>query len=369
MSKIYGDENTIKKAREAKPGDNTVLINWDAIKELPDEYEVLITELKFNIQDDFSDVGNKTFMPTPAFHYKIAEARGIHGSTESITRPIYEEVDINEMNLIDTPFFVKMLVGYSSSKNANVLEEDGIMRPSGVCTIDYNVWNRCAAYWASEELETEGYSALQDGSYSIKEWGKMANKTGLHYKNKSGYITEPKYNTKWKRKHHFRTELKFAMQKAETKAHEKTVRVLASLMTGYKLDQLKSGCLIFAKIRRSRKILQAETAARLVSLSNGNKAKPNLLFGELEDDVTVVEHEPVKTEPVEKSPKQWLIESLETYGKNISEGLIDTSGKVLEWLDKTESPETTTFWVKAVNLLKMIEEDMPEDFRVKHGLY
>lgn len=349
MSKIYGDENTIKKAREAKPGDNTVLINWEAIADLPDEYEAIISEVKFKISDDFSDVGNKTYMPTPALHYKIAEARGIHGGSNSITNPIYEDVDINQMNMVDTPFFTKMLVGYRSMKYSTVMEEDGTERRSSACTIDYNVWNRCLELWTKEEMYTEGY-------------------------------TKPpkfpsKYDTKWKRKSHFQTELKFAMQKAETKAHEKTIRELAGLMTGYKESDLRSGCLIFAKIRRSRKILQAETAARLTHLASGGHPKPNLLFGELEDDVKIIEQDNtvdnvVVEETTEvKTPKQWLIESIETYGKNIPESLTDTADAVLKWLDKTENPETTTFWGKAINLLKTIEEDMPEDFRVKHGLY
>lgn len=375
MSKIYGDENTIKKAKAAQPGDNTVLINWEAIADLPDEYEAIISEVKFKISDDFSDVGNKTYMPTPALHYKIAEARGIHGGNNSITSPIYEDVDVNQMNMVDTPFFTKMLVGYRSMKFSTVMEEDGTERRSSACTIDYNVWNRCADAWSSEELATEGYSLLQDGDFTVTEWGKTVKKTGKHYKSKKGYTIEPKYDTKWKRKSHFQTELKFAMQKAETKAHEKTIRELAGLMTGYKETDLKSGCLIFAKIRRSRKILQAETAARLVNLSNGGKPSQNLLF---EQDVEVVEHDPmidinsqIKIDPVSetKTPKQWLIESIETYGKNINESLMDTADAVLKWLDKTEAPETTTFWAKAINLLKTIEEDMHEDFRVKHGLY
>ena len=343
MSKIYGDENTIKKAKAAQPGDNTVLINWEAIADLPDEYEAIISEVKFKISDDFSDVGNKTYMPTPALHYKIAEARGIHGGSNSITSPIYEDVDINQMNMIDTPFFTKMLVGYRSMKFSTVMEEDGTERRSSACTIDYNVWNRCLELWSKEEMYTEGYTKPS----------KFGNK----------------YETKWKRKNHFQTELKFAMQKAETKAHEKTIRELAGLMTGYKETDLKSGCLIFAKIRRSRKILQAETAARLVNLSNGGKPSQNLLF---EQDVEVVEHEPEpepNAVPETKTPKQWLIESIETYGKNISDSLTDTADAVLKWLDKTEAPETTTFWAKAINLLKTIEEDMHEDFRVKHGLY
>ena len=356
MSKLYGDEETIKLAKAAKPGDNTVLINWEAIGDLPDEYEAVVTKVNFKISDDFSDVGNKTYMPTPALHYKIAEARGIHGGSNSITNPIYEDVNINEMNRVDTPFFTKMLVGYRSMKYSTVMEEDGIERRSSACTIDYNVWNRCSELWAKEEMYTEGYS--KKGRY------------------------DNKYDTKWKRKSHFQTELKFAMQKAETKAHEKTIRELAGLMTGYKADDLKTGCLIFAKIRRSRKILQAETAARLTHLSGGGQAKPNLLFEELKDDVEIVEtidnnntvdnkivEEVAETVETTKTPKQFLIESLETYGKNISEDLVETVDNILAWLDKTENPETTPFWTKAINLLKRIEEDMPEDFRVKHGLY
>ncbi len=45
MSKIYGDENTIKKARDAKPGDTISYVNWEAIDELPDEFESRIEKV------------------------------------------------------------------------------------------------------------------------------------------------------------------------------------------------------------------------------------------------------------------------------------------------------------------------------------
>lgn len=358
MNKIYGDEATIKRAKEAQAGDKTVLINWDAIDELPDQYEIVVSEVKFDIAKDFSDVGNGNYMPAPDLCYKIAEAKGIKGLNGDTT-PIYEDVDISEMTMADVPVFQKMLVGYRCSKQSTVTEEDGTERPSSLCSIDYNVWNRVTGMWADEEKYTEGYS--KKGKYP------------------------PKYDTKWKRKSHFKSELKFAMQKAETKAHVKTIRELAGLMTGYRTEDLKTGHMIFAKVRRSRKILQAESAANLQRIASGRAdSEPiDLLFGSEPEALPPAAPEPQKAEPLEKfakekkfeapkkTPKETVLDVIDKYntGKNIPEGLIDRTEAMVGWLEDQQSPEETVTWKEVLIHLKSIEETIPEDFRVKHGLY
>lgn len=353
-NKIYGDDATIKRAKAAKPGDKTVLINWDAIEELPDQYEIVVSEVKFDIAKDFSDVGNGNYMPAPDLCYKIAEAKGIKGCGNAHIEPIYEDVDTSEMTMADIPVLQKMLVGYRCSKQSTVTEEDGTERPSSVCTIDYNVWNRVTEMWATEEKYTDGYS--RKGKY------------------------DNKYDTKWKRKSHFKSELKFAMQKAETKAHVKTIRELAGLMTGYRAIDLKEGRMIFAKVRRSRKILQAEAAAHLVALSNGKQdSEPiDLLFGaepaKIADTITettsgkgipasVVNNNTIKT------PKERVLEAIDKYKGSIDDSLIDRTDALVSWIDGQDSPETTPFWANVIDHLKAIEDSIPEDFRVEHGLY
>ena len=370
MSKIYGDENTIKLVNEKKPGDNSIMVNLELVRNLPDEFEVGVVKVPFdnkNIDKFFTNVGtqsNPKWYPHIEFMYQIAEARGITGSTVSV-EPIYEDVEIDEQNMTTTGQIIKKKVGYMVKKSAEVLNEDGTFYNPGERVSIEHAWQDCLTAWHKEEKATEGYSNVIDGEYEAfnkKQYGKHYVVVSGKYKNTFAV----KYGTKWERKCHFDEVLDKAVGKADSKAKSKVIREVVGLPTAFATEDLQKGYIIVSRIRRSRDILKLETAAKITYLSNGGQPKPNLLFGELEDDVTVVEHEPV---PVTKSPKQWLIESLETYGKNISDELVDTAGKVLEWLDKTEAPETTTFWVKAINLLKTIEEDVPEDFRVKHGLY
>jgi type III secretion system FlhB-like substrate exporter len=361
MSTIKGNNATIKAAQDAKPGDKTVLINWDAIRELPDQYEVIISEVKFdtsNLKASFSDVGNGNFMPSPDMHYKIAEAKGISGGDNSNIEPIYEEVNISEMNRIEKPSFQKMLVGYRCQKFSTVMEEDGTLRRSSPCTIDYNVWNRCAELWAKEEETTEGYKGNLD-KYRITRGSKS-------------WDLYPKYNSKWKRKSHFQSELKFAMQKAETKAHEKTIRELAGLQTGYTAEELQSGRLIFAKVRRSKEALQLEAAAHLGRISQGlpEPKSGQMLFGN--GTIETAEEEKPPVFEVVKTNRELIIEALETYkkGDSIPENLIETADNILGWLNKKEDAESDqVYWPKAINALELIEKDIPAEFRVDHKLY
>lgn len=383
MSKLYGDEETIKLAKAAKPGDNSVLVNMELVKELPEEFEAGVVKVSFdkqNIDKFFTNVGSKQkpkWYPHIEFMYKIAEARGISGS-ELIAEPIYEDVEIDEMNRTLTGQIIKKKVGYIVKKSASVLNEDGTIFNSGERVSIENAWEECLAAWHKEEKATKDYTTVIDGEYTA--YNRKQN--GRHYVVVNGQYSNAvpvKYETKWDRKCHFDEVLDKSLGKADSKAKSKAIREIVGLPTAFATEDLNKGYIIVSRIRRNRDILKLETAAKLSYLSGGGKPKPNLLFGEMEEDLEVVEtiEQKIDTapnaEPVPvsetKTPKQFLIESLETYGKNISEDLVETVDNILAWLDKTETPETTPFWTKAINLLKRIEEDMPEDFRVKHGLY
>jgi hypothetical protein len=371
MSKIISDPDILDRVKKAKAGDVSVYINYEAIKELPEEFDVQISKVKFDIKTDFSKVTKQepiTYMPTPALMYKVAEAKGISGNDNKIVSPLYENVNINEMFRKEEFKMMNTLVGYTCTKQSSVLNEDGTVRVSSPCTIDYNAWNRCLELWTKEESYSDGYK--KQGKYDFK------------------------YDTQFKRKAHFYYELKFAMQKAETKAFEKTIREMAGLMTGYTADDLKEGAWYFARVRRSSKIMKLETAARLTALENGNgenKPATRLLFGpeptepakteqqqEPEErkigkdisDVEIIPEEPEKTDPEKMSAvlKKYL--SDEEIRKNIQG--IDKVNLLIEWLDgKPNINEGTdsSLWKKAIRKLQEIEGGMHEFMREEHGLY
>jgi hypothetical protein len=370
MSKrIFGDAETIKRAREAGTANN--YINWDAINELPEEYEAVITEIKFDpkkLDADFSPVDSKktTWMPQPQLMYRIAEACGISGGDDSNVEPLIEEVDINPMLMkpMDAePTIRKMIVGRKVTKSSERLQEDGTFLKSSPCTSSYNAFERCCALWADEEKWTEGYS--------------KPNKF------------DNKYDTPYRRRSHFYEELKFAHAKAETKAHEKTIRELAGLQTGYKTDMLASGSLTFAKIRRSREILKMESAARLGAMSRGDVQPVRQLFA---PDATAVDDAPSTIEQSESDPfavtdipgvhdaepepkktqRECLIAVLEHYWeeKLVPDNMVKETNNVLTWLNKNADAESKKdLWPKAINRLMAIEKVIPEKGRVTHELY
>lgn len=372
MSKIISDPQILDRVKKAKAGDIAVYINYEAIKELPEEFDVQISKIDFDIKKDFSDVGNSTYMPTTAMQYRIAEAKGISGIGNPLVSPIYENVNINEMYRKDDYKQMNMLVGYRCTKQSTVLNEDGTSRLSSPCTIDYNVWNRCVEAWSKEEMYTDGYK-----------------KTGKY---------PPKYDTQYKRKAHFHSEMKFAMQKAESKAFIKTIRELAGLMTGYTAEELKEGSWYFAKIRRSADIMKMETAARLTALENGTadpERAARKLFGSSEPEQKQIEQKDVTPEPVQqaesesepvkdisdeeiivRSKPQEMSEALKKYladdeiKKNISDS--EQLAGLIKWLDSNpdiESGSGVTYWKKAVAKLKEIEKGIPEFMQEKHELY
>ena len=362
MSKIFAEKGVLEYCQKAKPGNKTVYVNMDAINELPDQFEVVLTELKFDIKQDFSDVGSGNLMPTSALMYRVAEATGISGGENSVTEPVVEEIDVNPMLFKPAdaePTFRKMIVGRRVKKFSTLLQEDGTLRRSSPCTSIFNVWERCMELWTKEEMYTEGYSK------------------------KAQY--PPKYDNTFKRRAHFNAEMKFAHAKAETKAHSKTIRELAGLMTGYTAADLKEGKFIFSKVRKSQESLKLEQAANLSRISGGGEPSPsaNLLFppdNELEEEMEEVaeemihEEDPFESEdvtPTEPTDEEKLLGIFQTYEhlKELPADNIATIGKCIKWLESNPDQSKdnyTGLWKKIIGKLKSIESNVDIEHQVEH---
>ncbi len=352
MSKIYGDTQTINRAKSAPAGDRGVYVNFDAINDLPDEYEAVLTAVKYDplrLEKSFSNVGTKSnpsWMPNPDMMYKIAEACGISGGEVSETKPMIEEVDVNPMLLkpmTDAPTYQRKNVGRSVSKRSSRMTEDGTQIFSSLCTSEYNVWERCLELWSKEESYTNGYT--KSGQY------------------------DNKYDTPYKRKAHFDAEMKFAHAKAESKAYLKTIRELAGLPTGYKTEDLQSGEMIFPKIRRSQAVLKMETAARLSAMSNGldPKSAQKQLFAPAPSEID----EPIIETPYVDEPA--LLDVYTLYlDENliVDEKLLEGAKKAVEWMrSDPKYASNANYYNRALENLKKIEETIPTQFRTGHSLY
>lgn len=377
---ITGNAETIKRAKAKKSMDKTSTINWDALDTLPEEFEAVISEVKFDASDlkkSFSDVGGDSYMPKPELLYEIATARGVSGGENSLVENLIEEVDINRMlvkPIGSPPNMQRRIVGKKVSKFATVLAEDGTEQRSSVCTSAYNVWERCCAEWSTEEDDTAGYTCeIKTGSY--KQFDK--DKYGPHYM-KGQYAYPIKFQSPHARQRHFEAEMKFAHAKAETKAHGKAIRELACLSTGYKKGELTEGVLYFAKIRRSSVVLKMETAARLQAMSRGLGDGGNTpsvqLFGPqatvsepvVEDAVIV----PVEDSPFPVNPQKEFVATLGHYHpKMVPEKLREQAGTILSWATSDKDRTTSADWPKAISFLKQVESELPEDMRLTHGLY
>ena len=379
MSKIIAEKSVLDYCKKAVPGNKTVYVNMDAINELPDQFEVILTEIKFNTKTDFSDVGNGNLMPVTALMYKIAEAVGISGGDNSITEPVIEEVDINPMLLKlieEDPTFRKMIVGRRVTKFSTLLQEDGTTRRSSPCTSIFNVWERCLELWSAEEANTKGYDSsivkhYPDGNpYYEYTWNKETKKRSL------------KYDTTFKRRAHFNAELKFAHAKAETKAHTKTIRELSGMMTGYTTDDLEEGKFIFSKVRKSREALKLEQAANLSRISAGHESTPagNLLFGPGDETIKSVE-ENKEPDPFDSTPEpedvipptkeEELLGIFQTYEKlkGLTAGDKTSVGKCIKWLESNPNKTDEGYaglWKKIIAKLKTIESKVDPKDRVEH---
>jgi hypothetical protein len=339
MSKIIGEKSIIEMADKAAPGSKYTFVNMEAIKELPDVYESVVTGIKIDISKDFSEiVKGKQYMPTTDLSYRIAEACGISGTEFSEYNDIYDEVDVNPMlmkSMFDVPTIKRIKVGVQVSKKSRRMMEDGSYLESGVANHLFNVWDRCCEEWSKEEMYTEGYS-------------------------KPPKYGSNKYDTTWKRQHHYWDMMKFAGQKAETKAYCKTIRELASLPTAFTPADLKKGVLIFSKIRRSSESLKLENAARLTALSKGLEApKTDLLFGE-EEEPKIIQAEEL-TEVKVKKPD--ILEAMKCYKELVDNPLLDT---MINWYSSnSEVGKDHPQYIKMAKNIKAIEETLDPGQRIE----
>jgi hypothetical protein len=336
MSKIiYKDKATEAKLKNSQ-GAKNVYINFDAIAELPDEYEVVISEVRFDplhLETSFSPVGGGSYMPKPELMYEIAEACGISGTGNPMIEPIIEEVDINPMlgKPIGTePMMRKMTVGRRVTKTSQRIQEDGTPRTSSPCTCDYNAWERSLIQWAEKPQD---------------------------------------YNTPEKKNLGFLKELKFAHAKAETKAYEKSIRELAYLQTGYKAADLAEGVLYFAKIRRSAAVLKLETAARLDAIRNGGQqlgsprqpAQIEAPATATSSDDFALEAEVVQDEPVPLTEREQMHKDLSDWkaAKLIPPLLVKSADNILVFLERDEPEKQIDKWEKAKRVIQQIRDTIP----------
>jgi hypothetical protein len=365
---IKGNKETIEKVRKAGPNDKWNHVNFDAIEMLPDEFEAHITELKYTASDWY-DIGNNTFMPKPEILYNIADACGISGGDNSIHEPLIEFADLNRIRaeLNAPPNMVKMNVGRIVKKYSVILKEDGTERRSSICSVSYNAYERCSIAWSDEEQATNGYTVeIKNGKYQIKDkdfWGE--------YYMRGSYAFGIKYRTRWQRQAHFDNEMKFAGAKAESKAHGKTIRELAGLMTGYKKEDLKDGFLVFVRIQRSSQILKLETAARLSAMSK-EWERPKLfdIPGKVE---FLPEPKSVESseKPVSIDIKGCLISTINAYinNKSIHPDDIPDAKRIVEWAERqTIHPNESQYWPNVIDTLNLIESKIPGEGRISHGL-
>jgi len=350
---IQGKQENIDRVKKAKPGDPAVYVNMDAIEQLPDEYESTIVDVDFDIKRDFTNVGSESkpsWYPTVFFMNRIADRRGIVGHGKAVIETIYEDVNISLMEMCDEPKPMHMKVGYKITKQGAVLQEDGVFRPCSPRTGMYNVWEECCLLWTKEEMYTEGYTKPN----------KFPNK----------------YDTKWKRRNHFQTEMDKALGTADSVAWSKCIRELTGMQTGYSTEDLKEGKLYFAKIRRSKLAIKAEAAANLSRISKGIEAPEPaaILFAPTEEPVQEVfpgTEEVKKAEPV-KSKREQFIAVIEAYK---AENIIPEDAKVnveavYKWLKAfPKAEDDKEFWPKAIQILRTLETVIPEVGRIKHDIY
>jgi len=361
MSKIVGNEETIKRIKESKPGDPCVYVNMEAIMQLPDDFEATPTKVEFDPEVDFTNLGSdakQSMYPSTKIMYLISDARGISIYGQPEIELLYEEVNISEMEMVPNPVIQKKKVGYIVKKTGFVVQDDGTPRTSGHIGI-FNAWDECSKLWANEEKWTEGYS---------KDPGKWPD----------GKKKENKYDTKWKRRLHFQEMLDNSLGQADTKAWLKCIRDLAGLLTGYTKDQIKGGKFYFMKIRRSEAVRKAETAARLQAIANGSQPQPGTAQPRQLADTTAgnpIENQPVGTsDDLVLTPDPEPLTEREQMHKDLSEwkkqGLIpDHIGdfvnvkksvdNIIQFLERAEPEKNTEKWNKAKSVVAQIRATIP----------
>jgi len=348
-------EEARKKYGKVDPDQKNVFINWDAIDSLPEQYEVVISELIFDpkkLDDFFTNIAKKTadpvWYPGTDMSYKIAAMTNISGCKDKLVESIFEEVeeDMLEPNTkLKKGEWKKRKVAMRVTKTSMIFCEDGTWRPSSPCSNTFNFWNRACLEFLTEEEYTESYTHLDK------------------FKNPF------KYDTKIKRLKRLYELEKFAAENAETKSFCKTVRELAGLQTGFSTKDLQSGKFVFQKYVKSKASLKLELAARVSAISQGKTEEIQQLGADIfEGTKQITEPEPENITPQETESD--FTEPDKTEGeqikeiKNKLEWYIDINGEnrkviekrtdVLEYIQNSIRTETNLNKLKLT--LKRVED-------------
>ena len=373
---INCNKEVLKRIKNAKPGDPSVLVSLEALEALPEIYSATIVSIPFSIpngkesNEDWSVVAtypSVMYMPTVNLLSRIADARGVSGLDNGTQKQIIQLVDWNRitMNYSAPPQLVNYPVGYEVVKQGSVLQEDGTERISDPAIIIYNVFERCNELWTKEESATDNYKNVTVASNGAKMYTQYNKQQPC------------KYDSQAKRLAHLASEMKFAEAKASIKARNLVIRTLCGLQTGYNIEQLKNGCFYIGKILRSNFAIKSEHAARLAGLSKGAVMADNAsneLYGytgytEIPEDVipseTLIE---TPAEAVTVLDRDTVIRKI---GKYLEFNLVPSDKKesainMLAWLESApNAEENTRFWDRAVNVLSEIEASINPEMIVK----
>lgn len=374
---INCNKEVLKRIKNAKPGDPSVLVSLEALEALPEIYSATIVSIPFSIPDgknsneDWSIVAtypSVMYMPTVNLLSRIADARGVSGLDNGTQKQIIQLVDWNRitMNYTAAPQLVNYPVGYEVVKQGSVMQEDGTERISDPAIIIYNVFERCNELWTKEESATDNYKNVTVSSNGTKLY--------------TAYNKQQpcKYDSQAKRLAHLASEMKFAEAKASIKARNLVIRTLCGLQTGYNIDQLKNGCFYIGKILRSNFAIKSEHAARLAGLSKGVSIADNAsdeLYGYTGyTEVPANEVSPAETliettsEEVNILDRETVIRKISKYLEFnlVAEDKKESAVNMLAWLENTpNAEENTRFWDRAVSVLTEIEKNIDKAMIVK----
>lgn len=374
---INCNKEVLKRIKNAKPGDPSVLVSLEALEALPEIYSATIVSIPFSIPDgknsneDWSVVAtypNVMYMPTVNLLSRIADARGVSGLDNGTQKQIIQLVDWNRitLNYSAPPQLVNYPVGYEVVKQGSVMQEDGTERISDPAIIIYNVFERCNELWTKEESATDNYKNVTVSSNGTKLY--------------TAYNKQQpcKYDSQAKRLAHLASEMKFAEAKASIKARNLVIRTLCGLQTGYNIDQLKNGCFYIGKILRSNFAIKSEHAARLAGLSKGVSIADNAsdeLYGYTGyTEVPANEVSPAETliettsEEVNILDRETVIRKISKYLEFnlVAEDKKESAVNMLAWLENTpNAEENTRFWDRAVSVLTEIEKNIDKAMIVK----
>ena len=373
---INCNKEVMKRIKNAKPGDPSVLVSLEALESLPEIYSATIVSIPFSVpngkesNEDWSVVAtypNVMYMPTVNLLSRIADARGVSGLDNGTQKQIIQLVDWNRitLNYSAPPQLVNYPVGYEVVKQGSVLQEDGTERISDPAIIVYNVFERCNELWTKEESATDNYKNVTISSNGTKLYTAYNKQQAC------------KYDSQAKRLAHLASEMKFAEAKASIKARNLVIRTLCGLQTGYNIEQLKNGCFYIGKILRSNFAIKSEHAARLAGLSKGAVMADNAsdeLYGytgytEIPEDVTPSETLiETPAEAVTVLDRDTVIRKI---GKYLEFNLVpsdkkDSAINMLAWLESApNAEENQKFWNRAIDVLTEIESNIDKAMIVK----